>query len=80
MRLVLRQAVTLGAIGIVLGMTGGALLAHAFLSKLLFGVSAIDPATYAAMAAILLAATLAASGLPARRASRADPIVALRSE
>lgn len=79
-RLVLRQAVTLGAIGIVLGMTGGAILARAFLSKLLFGVSAIDPATYAAMAAILLAATLAASGLPARRASRVDPIVALRSE
>ena len=79
-RLVLRQAATLGAIGIVLGMAGGALLARAYLSKLLFGVSAFDPATYAAMAAVLLGATLLAGGLPARRASRVDPIVALRSE
>jgi putative ABC transport system permease protein len=61
-------------------MIGGALLARAFLTKLLFGVSAIDPWTYAAMAAALLAATLLASGLPARRATRVDPMAALRSE
>ena len=78
--LVLRQAATLGVLGVVLGMTGAALLSHAFLSKLLFGVSVFDPATYAAMAATLLAATLAASGLPALRATRVDPIQALRSE
>jgi putative ABC transport system permease protein len=78
--LVLRQAIALGAIGVALGMAGGALLARAFLSKLLFGVSAIDPATYAAMAAALFLATLLASGLPARRALRVDPMVALRSE
>jgi putative ABC transport system permease protein len=78
--LVLRQAIALGAIGVALGMAGGALLARAFLSKLLFGVSAIDPATYAAMAAALFLATLLASGLPARRALRVDPMVALRNE
>jgi putative ABC transport system permease protein len=78
--LVLRQAVALGAIGVALGMAGGALLTRAFLSKLLFGVSAIDPVTYAAMAAALFLATLLASGLPARRALRVDPMAALRNE
>jgi putative ABC transport system permease protein len=78
--LVLRQAIALGAIGVALGMAGGALLARAFLSKLLFGVSEIDPATCAAMAAALFLATLLASGLPARRALRVDPMVALRNE
>jgi putative ABC transport system permease protein len=79
-RLVLSQALTLGAIGIAAGVAAGSLLARAFLSKLLFGVSAIDPVTYTAMAAALLAATLLASGLPARRATRVDPMVALRNE
>ena len=79
-RLVLSQALTLGAIGIAAGVVAGSLLARAFLSKLLFGVSAIDPVTYTAMAAALLAATLLASGLPARRATRVDPMVALRNE
>jgi putative ABC transport system permease protein len=78
--LVLRQAIALGAIGVALGIAGGALLARAFLSKLLFGVSAIDPAIYAVMAAALFLATLLASGLPARRALRVDPMVALRNE
>ncbi|HEY6148258.1 MAG TPA: FtsX-like permease family protein, partial [Thermoanaerobaculia bacterium] len=78
--LVLRQAIALGAIGVAIGMAGGALLARAFLPKLLFGVSAVDPVTYMAMAAALLAATLLASGLPARRATRVDPMVALRNE
>ena len=79
-RLVLSQAITLGAIGIAAGMAAGSLLARAFLPKLLFGVSAIDPVTSTAMAAALLAATLLASGLPARRATRVDPMVALRNE
>jgi len=79
-RLVLSQAITLGVIGIAAGMAAGSLLTRAVLSKLRFGVSAIDPITYTAMATALLAATLLASGLPARRATRVDPIVALRNE
>ena len=79
-RFVLSQALKLGAAGVALGVAAGAILARAFLTKLLYGVSAIDPLTYAAMAAVLLVATLLAGGLPARRATRVDPITALRSE
>ena len=79
-RLVLRQALAMGVLGVVLGNIGGALLARAFLTKLLYGVSPIDPLTLTAMAALLLGVTLLASGLPARRATRVDPIVVLRSE
>jgi putative ABC transport system permease protein len=50
------------------------------MSTLLFGVSALDPATYAAVAAGLGATALVASYLPARRASRLDPALALRWE
>jgi putative ABC transport system permease protein len=80
LRLVLTQALALGAAGVVLGLAGAAALSRAFLANLLYGTSALDPATYAAMAALLLAATLLASGLPARRATRVDPMAALRSE
>jgi putative ABC transport system permease protein len=80
LRLVLRQAFLLGAAGVVLGAAAGAVLSRAFLKDLLYGISALDPWTYAAMAAVLFAATLLASGLPARRATRVDPMSALRSE
>jgi putative ABC transport system permease protein len=79
-RLVLGQSLALGGAGVVLGLGGAALLSRAFLKDLLYGVSATDPVTYAAMAGLLLAATLLASGLPARRATRVDPMSALRSE
>ena len=79
-RLVLRQSLLLGGAGVVLGLAAGSFLSRAFLKSLLYGVSATDPLTYAAMAAVLLAATLLASGLPARRATRVDPMSALRSE
>lgn len=78
--LVLRQSLMLGGAGVLLGLVAGTLLSRAFLKDLLYGVSATDPLTYAAMAAVLLAATLLASGLPARRATRVDPMSALRSE
>lgn len=78
--LVLRQSLALGGAGVVLGLAGGALLSRAFLKDLLYGISATDPLTYAAMAAVLLAATLLASSLPARRATRVDPMSAIRSE
>jgi ABC-type antimicrobial peptide transport system permease subunit len=65
--------------GIALGVAGGA-LASTFLSKLLFGVPAFDLVSFAAGAVMLLGAALLASYLPARRASRVDPMTALRCE
>jgi len=65
--------------GIVLGVSAGAMIST-FLSKLLFGVPAFDPISFAEGAVMLLAVALVASYLPARRAARVDPIVALRCE
>ena len=52
---------------------------HRAISSMLFGTEASDPATYAGMIAMLLAVALVAGYVPARRASRIDPMVALRS-
>jgi predicted permease len=77
--LVVRQAVRTGAIGILIGLAG-APVATRVLSSLLFGVSPNDPATFAGVAATLVAVLLAAAYLPARRATRVDPMLALRTE
>ena len=79
LRLVLRQGLVLALIGIAVGL-GGALIVTRFLTKLLFGVSALDPLTFAAVALVLLLVTLLACYLPARRATKVDPMVALRYE
>jgi ABC-type antimicrobial peptide transport system permease subunit len=78
-RIVLRQGLTLAGIGLALGL-GGAFAASGALSSLLFGVSGTDPLTYAAIAVLLLLVALAACAVPARRAMRVDPMVALRYE
>jgi putative ABC transport system permease protein len=79
LRLVLQQSVTLIAIGLALGLGGAFGLTRLF-AKLLFGVSATDPWAFAIVAAVLTIVGLAASLLPARRAVRIDPMVALRYE
>jgi ABC-type antimicrobial peptide transport system permease subunit len=77
--LVLRQSALLALIGVGIGL-GGALLLTRLMTTLLYGVAASDPATYAGVATLLVAVALAASYLPARRAMRVDPVVALRYE
>ena len=77
--LVLRHAMTLAAIGLVIGLAG-AMAATRLLSSLLFEVKATDPLTYGAVAVLLGVVAFAASYIPARRASRLDPVIALRQE
>ena len=76
-RLVLGQAVRLVALGLVIG-TAFSLWASRFVSTLLFGLEPRDPATLAGAAAVLMAISLVAAGLPARRAARIDPAQVLR--
>jgi predicted permease len=78
-RLVLRHGATMALIGIAIGVAAGLGLTR-LMAHLLYGVSATDPVTFAAVAAGLTAVALAASYLPARRASRVDPMTALRHE
>ncbi|HEU4631291.1 MAG TPA: ABC transporter permease, partial [Gemmatimonadaceae bacterium] len=78
-RMVIRQGMTTAAAGIGVGLVG-ALLATRLMAGLLYGVRPGDAATLAAVTALLAAATFVANYLPARRASRVDPLVALREE
>jgi predicted permease len=79
MWMVLRQSLKMIAAGIIVGV-GGSWLATRSLVRLVEGVRSADPSTFAAMIAVLVLAALFASFLPARRASRIDPIRALRQE
>jgi ABC-type antimicrobial peptide transport system permease subunit len=77
--MVVRQGALLAAIGIGLGVAGAVALAR-FLSSLLSGIGAADPLIYTLVPVLLLVVALLASYLPARRASKVDPLVALRYE
>ncbi|MBV8858091.1 MAG: ABC transporter permease [Acidobacteria bacterium] len=79
LRLVLGRGLGLAGAGIVLGLAGG-LAVTRVISSLLFGVGARDPLTFAAVAALLSLVALAACLVPARRATKVDPMVALRYE
>jgi putative ABC transport system permease protein len=83
LRMVLRQGATQLALGLAIGM-GLALtlatLAGAGIQNILFGVSARDPMTYATVSTLIAVVSLAATLVPARRATRVDPMIALRAE
>ena len=77
--LVLTQALRMGIVGLAIGI-GGALIATRVIESLLFGVTPHDPATFAGVSGVLLTVMLLAAYLPALRAARVDPMVALRTE
>jgi ABC-type antimicrobial peptide transport system permease subunit len=77
--LILRQSMALAASDAALGLLG-ALAMTRWLQALLFGVSATDPATFAVIALLLLTVALAACVIPARRATKVDPMIALKCE
>ena len=77
--LVLRQSLTLIAIGVIAGRAGAA-AGTRYLEGLLFGLTPLDPPTFAYVAAAFALVALLASYIPARRATLVDPLVALRCE
>jgi ABC-type antimicrobial peptide transport system permease subunit len=77
--LVARQSLALMAVGLLLGLAGGVAVGFA-MRGMLFGTSPADPLTLGSVVALLAVVTLTATALPAWRASRIDPVVALRSE
>jgi len=79
LRLIVRQGMTLVSIGLALGVAGALALTRV-MSSLLFEVQPADPLTFVSVSVLLAAVAFAASYLPARRATRVDPMVALRYE
>jgi predicted permease len=79
MGLVLGQGLALAGIGLAIGLAG-AVVATRLLTKMLFEVKPGDPMTYAGVVVLLAVVALAASYIPARRATKVDPLVALRQE
>jgi ABC-type antimicrobial peptide transport system permease subunit len=79
LRFVLQRGMRLALVGIGLGLLASFAVTR-LMKALLFGVSATDPLTFGVIASLLLAVALAACFIPARRATKADPLAALRSE
>lgn len=79
LHLVLREGALLAGLGLLLGLLGAA-LGTPFLREMIYGVSLHDPLVFLVVPALLFAVTVTASLLPARRATRVDPMVALRSD
>ncbi|NJS15808.1 MAG: FtsX-like permease family protein, partial [Sphingopyxis sp.] len=76
LRMVLRSGIVLVGVGIGLGLAAAWGLTR-FMAGMLYGVSATDPITFASVASVLAASALLASYVPARRATRVDPVRAL---
>ena len=79
-RLIVRDAMIMASVGVAIGTVAAFLLTEWLVAKLLFNTSPYDPATFTIVAVALAAVSLAAAYVPARRATRVDPIVALRAE
>jgi ABC-type antimicrobial peptide transport system permease subunit len=79
LKLIVKHGMLLAGIGVVVGI-GGAWALTRFMSQLLVGVRPTDPLTFSVVSACLLLAALLACYIPARRATKVDPLVALRHE
>jgi ABC-type antimicrobial peptide transport system permease subunit len=79
LRLILGEGLRMAFLGVAIGLAGALALSR-LLADLLFGISAADPVTFAGVAILLTAIAIAACYIPARRAMRVDPLVALRYE
>ena len=77
--MILREVSSLTAVGTIVGLLGAAVLAR-YVEAILFGVTPTDPAALAAAGGVMMAVALASGWLPARRASRLDPVTTLRHE
>jgi putative ABC transport system permease protein len=79
LRMVLRQGLGLAIAGAAVGLVGALIVSH-LMAGLLYGVKPTDPLTFGGVALLLMGVALLASYIPARRAIRVDPLVALRYE
>jgi putative ABC transport system permease protein len=78
-KLIIGRGMSLVLVGVMIGLAGALWLTRV-MTSLLYGVSATDPTTFAVVAALLVAVALMASYIPARRATKIDPMVSLRCE
>jgi putative ABC transport system permease protein len=79
LKMVLRQGLKLTTLGLAIGLAAAYALTR-YMQSLLFGVQATDPSTFASIVLLLIAVALMACWIPAKRATKVDPMVALRCE